>query len=374
MQRQRATDWDLRGIFMDKKMYDYWLYGLPSIGKKTFMKLNGMGCDSFFLYKCAKNDLPDFLSKKQKDFILKGQTKSQEVLERSYEKLKKQGIFMTVFGDADYPKKLYEIPDAPAVLFYKGQKPDIFQKNIAIIGARNCSEYGKYVAERFAACFSENNVGVISGMANGIDGYSQKAAVSHGGFSVGVLGCGVNVCYPMENYGLYKELSQKGCVVSEYLPDENPVAGYFPPRNRIISGLADALVVVEAKEKSGTLITVEMALEQGKDVFVVPGRITDALSKGCNKLLWEGAIPAVEPEKVLENLYGIQREETTRNDCDGTGAVRRKILSFLDVTPVHINVLQERTGLAMEVLCKELLFLTLENSVIQVGSNWYKKA
>lgn len=358
---------------MDKKIYDYWLYGLPSIGKKTFMTLKEMGCDSFFLYKCNKNDLPDFLSKRQKDFILKGQTKSQAFLERSFEKLKKQGIFMTVFGDADYPKKLYEIPDAPAVLFYKGQKPDFFQKNIAIIGARNCSDYGKCVAEKFAAYFSENGVGVISGMANGIDGYAQKAAVSCGGYSVGVLGCGVNVCYPMENYGLYKELLQKGCVVSEYLPDENPVAGYFPPRNRIISGLADALVVVEAKEKSGTLITVEMALEQGKDVFVVPGRITDALSKGCNKLLWEGAIPAVAPEKVLENLYGLKKDDAQQGLGADMSPVQKKILSFLDVTPVHINVLQERTGIAMEILCKELLFMTLENLVMQVGSNWYRK-
>ena len=358
---------------MDKKMYDYWLYSLPTIGKKTFLKLKEAGYDSFFLYKCAEKELPDFLSKKQRDFILKGKTKPVAFLEKSYEKLKKQGIFMTVFGDDDYPKKLYEIPDVPAVLFFKGKRPDFLQKNIAIIGARNCSEYGRHVAEKFATCFSENGVGVISGMANGIDGYAQKAALLGGGVSVAVLGSGVNVCYPMENYGLYKELLQNGCVLSEYLPDEGATAGHFPPRNRIISGLADALVVVEAKEKSGTLITVEMALEQGKDVFVVPGRITDELSKGCNKLLWEGAIPAVEPQKVLENLYGMESTDTIENGYTDLNSMQNQILSFLDVTPVHINVLQERTGLTMEILCRELFCMTLENKVIQVGSNWYCK-
>lgn len=367
---------DLRGIFMENKVYDYWLYSLPAIGRKTFMKLQENGCDSFFLYKCKQSELPDFLSKKQKDFIIKGKTRTKESLEKSFQKMEEQGIFMTVFGDADYPKKLSVIQDAPAVLFYKGKRPEYLKKNIAIIGARNCSEYGKYVAKEFATCFARNGIGVISGMANGIDGYAQQAALLAGGFSVGVLGNGVNVCYPTGNYGLYEELCQNGCVISEYLPDESPMAGYFPPRNRIISGLADALVVVEAKVKSGTLITVEMALEQGKEVFVVPGRITDELSKGCNKLLWEGAIPAMEPEKVLECLYGTQNDERITEGENvqkkQANAIQEHILSFLDVTPVHINVLQEKTGLAMEVLYRELLELILENTVMQVGSNWYQ--
>ncbi len=361
---------------MENKVYDYWLYGLPTIGRKTFLKLQETGCDSFFLYKCDKSELPDFLSKKQKDFIMKGKTRSMASLEKSFEKLEKKGIFMTTFGNADYPKRLSKIPDAPAVLFYKGKRPDFVKKNIAIIGARNCSEYGKHVAKKFAACFAKEGIGVISGMANGIDGYAQQAALLADGFSVGVLGSGVNVCYPMENYGLYQKLCQDGCLISEYLPDEGPMAGYFPPRNRIISGLADALVVVEAKIKSGTLITVEMALEQGKEVFVVPGRITDELSKGCNKLLWEGAIPATEPEKVLESLYGTQNVKQTTEGGEvqkkGTNSVQEYILSFLDVTPVHINVLQEKTGLTIEVLYRELLEMILENMVMQVGSNWYQ--
>ena len=364
---------------MDKKMYDYWLYGLSSIGRKTFLKLNENGFNSAYLYKCREERLPTFLNEKQKASIIKGQEKSEESLKNAYEKLRANGIFMTVFGDDDYPKKLYKIPDAPAVLFYKGTLPSKEQKAIAIIGARNCSEYGRLVAEAFAACFAKNGISVISGMANGIDGFAQKAALLENGYSVGVLGSGVNVCYPMENYELYKQLTQKGCVLSEYLPDVQAAAKLFPPRNRIISGLSDALLVVEAKEKSGTLITVEMALEQGKEVYVVPGRITDELSRGCHKLLWEGAYPAVSPEKMLESLYGTEvLEKKERKDGLSVNdrekeKLRKRILSFLEITPVHINVLQEQTGLPMELLCRELLFMNMDGLVVQKGSNWYQK-
>ena len=358
---------------MDKKAYDYWLYGLDAIGRKTFLKLKENGYDGFLLYYCNENEMPSFLGEKQKTSIIRGKTKTEEAIHSEFQKVKNDGIFMTVFGDDDYPKRLYEISDAPAVLFYKGRLPDEKKKSIAIIGARNCSQYGKVVAERFASYLAKKDVCVISGMANGVDGYAQKAALFQHGFSVGVLGSGVHVCYPKENYGLYEELIQKGCVLSEYLPYVNASANLFPPRNRIISGLADALIVVEAKEKSGTLITVEMALEQGKEVFVVPGRITDELSRGCNRLLWEGANPAVSPEKVLESIYAIKSSEERENEWEAGSLTQKKILSFLEVTPMHINVLQERTGLSMDVLGRELLLMTLDDRVRQVGNNWYQK-
>lgn len=358
---------------MDKKVYDYWLYGLEGIGRKTYLRLHKEGYDGFKIYHCKETKLPSFLGEKQKQVIKKGKEKPEEYLWNEFEKMRKQGIFMTVFGDADYPKRLSEISDAPAVLFYKGSLPKNEQKNIAIIGARNCSEYGKIVAAEFAAFFAQKGICVVSGMALGVDGYAQKAALKQGGFSVGVLGSGVNVCYPKEHAGLYSELIQKGCVLSEYLPYINASANLFPQRNRIISGLSDALIVVEAKEKSGTLITVEMALEQGKEVYVVPGRITDELSRGCNRLLYEGANPAVSPQKVLENLYGMQEINMALSHKTEGSSLQKMILSFLEVTPLHINVLQERTGLALEVLTKELLLLMLEDKVTSVGNQWYQK-
>lgn len=358
---------------MDKKMYDYWLYSQGTIGRKTLLKLKENGFDGFFLYHCKDSEIPSFLGEKQKTSIIKGKAKNKEQLYRDFEKVKKDGIFMTVFGDDDYPKKLYKIPDAPAVIFYKGKLPKEDQKSVAIIGARNCSQYGKVVAEEFATCLTRNGVCIVSGMAIGVDGYAQKAALKNDGFSVGVLGSGVQVCYPKEHQGLYNDLIQRGCVLSEYLPYIKASANLFPPRNRIISGLSDALIVVEAKEKSGTLITVEMALEQGKDVFVVPGRITDGLSKGCNRLLWEGANPAISPEKILESLYGTKTTPENFLPAEDYTTLQKQILSFLDVTPVHINVLQEKLGLPIDVLSRELLFMSLDECVTQVGNNWYQK-
>ena len=357
---------------MCKKMYDYWLYSLEGIGRKTFFMLKDEGYDGEKLYYCDKNNLPAFLNEKQKNSIKTGKKRTEQEILNEYEKLKKQGIFMTFFGDADYPKRLYRIPDAPAVLFYKGSLPTETQKNIAIIGARNCSEYGKVVATEFATCFAKKGICVVSGMAMGVDGYAQMAALKEGGFSVGVLGSGVNVCYPKENAGLYNNLIQNGCVMSEYLPYINASANLFPPRNRIISGLADALLVVEAKEKSGTLITVEMALEQGKEVYVVPERITDALSKGCNRLLLEGASPVISPQKMLEDLYGDLYEGECEEKVIEENQVKKLILSVLEVTPLHINVLRERTGLSLEVLLRELLHLVLEDKIVQVGNQWYQ--
>ena len=357
---------------MCKKMYDYWLYGLEGIGRKTFFRLKDEGYDGEKLYSCDGNKLPLFLNEKQKNSIREGKQRVQRDIFYEYEKMKKQGIFMTVFGDADYPKRLYRIPDAPAVLFYKGKLPKDEGKNIAIIGARNCSEYGKVVAEEFATYFAKKGICVVSGMAMGVDGYAQMATIKEGGFSVGVLGSGVNVCYPKEHVELYNNLIKKGCVISEYLPYINASANLFPPRNRIISGLSDALLVVEAKEKSGTLITVEMALEQGKEVYVVPGRITDALSRGCNRLLFEGANPVISPQKMLEELYGELYECEIKEKMMEENEVKKIILSFLEITPLHINVLQERTGLPVEVLSRELLQLLLEDKIVQVGNQWYQ--
>ncbi len=160
---------------------------------------------------------------------------------------------------------------------------------IAVIGSRICSEYGRMVAGRIGRLCAQMGIELISGMAVGIDGIAQRAALEAGGKVTAVLGSGVDVCYPKENRELYETLLQKGRIISEYIPGTEPVAGNFPLRNRIISGLADAVIVVEAKERSGTMITVDMALEQGRQVYIIPGRLTDPLSAGCNRLISQGA-------------------------------------------------------------------------------------
>lgn len=204
--------------------------------------------------------------------------------------------------DPEYPKQLKNISGAPKDLYVLGRLPEEERLSVAVIGARDCSEYGKYVARELGTVLGSSGISVVSGMARGIDGISQEAALNAGGSSFAVLGCGVDICYPEANRQLYERLKVCGGIISEYPPGSPALACHFPPRNRIVSGLADVVVVIEARVKSGTLITVDMALEQGREVYVVPGRVTDRLSDGCNSLIRQGAGILLSPEEFLREL------------------------------------------------------------------------
>lgn len=223
---------------------------------------------------------------------------------KAYEDMQNCGIVFYPFYHPEYPKRLLDIPDRPFGVYVKGKIRDDGPR-VAVVGARDCSPYGSYVAETFARGLAEMGLLVVSGMARGIDGIAQKAALDANGSTCAVLGCGVDICYPASNEALYREICSNGAVLSEYPPGTKPQPSLFPPRNRIISGLADAVLVVEARRKSGTSITVDMALEQGKEVFVIPGRITDRLSDGCNNLLLQGATIALSPAQVAEEIRTI---------------------------------------------------------------------
>ncbi len=223
------------------------------------------------------------------------------------------GQIYQIFAESEhFPKRLLEIPGVPKSLYVIGALPQDDLPSVAIIGARDCTEYGKHVARHLGQRMAQAGVQVISGMARGIDGISQMAALESKGMSFGVLGCGVDICYPSQNRPLYDLLVQKGGILSEYPPGTAPKANLFPPRNRIVSGLSDVVIVVEAREKSGTLITVDMALEQGRDVYVVPGRITDPLSVGCNRLAKCGAGLFLDADDLLEELWEIHDKKTIK--------------------------------------------------------------
>ena len=229
--------------------------------------------------------------------------------ERIEEELAQAGISFVSALEKGFPDKLREIPDPPFGIYYKGKMPGETEPAAAIIGARLASGYGREQARRFGRQISARGIAVISGMARGIDGIAQKAALDAGGKSYAVLGCGVDICYPEENRELYERLQQQGGVLSEYPPGMQPIAKLFPPRNRIISGLSDLVLVIEARKRSGTLITVDMALEQGREVYALPGRVSDALSDGCNRLIRQGAGPATCPQDILEFFFGTGSEE-----------------------------------------------------------------
>lgn len=254
------------------------------------------------IFNMNKEDLINKIkvSEKVADYIVKSINRLN--IESEYEAFIKSKVKVSEYGDEDYPRRLIDIDNPPRALFYYGSLPNDDVPSVAIIGARKCSEYGRFMAEKLAEGLAKEGVQVISGMALGIDGLSQMVALEMGGTSFGVLGSGVDICYPRANKMLYDRLKIEGGVISEYPNRVEAKAGHFPLRNRIISGLSDGLIVVEAKQKSGTIITVDSALLQGRDIFVVPGRATDALSVGCNGLIKQGAYPVQCAEDVMEVL------------------------------------------------------------------------
>lgn len=286
-----------------KDKYLYWLdriEGLGNTAKKNLLEAFGSAGE---VYQGQEKLLEYILDEKKLALVRKARKELEP--EEAYEAACRKGIQMVCCRDLEFPKKLQGIPEAPFCVYYKGNLPDHTLPAVAVIGARECSQYGEYVARELGKMLGEQGIQVISGMAKGIDGISQSAALEAGGISFGVLGCGVDICYPKSNYRLYEELISIGGILSTYPPGTPPQPKLFPPRNRIVSGLADVLVVIEARQKSGTYITVEMALEQGREIYAVPGRVTDRLSDGCNKMLKEGAHVFLSPEDFLMDLQEL---------------------------------------------------------------------
>ena len=298
-----------------EKIYACWLCNFPDMGSGKRHRLTELCGGPEGVYFAGKEKWSQVLSEKQVKALSEYTERWKP--EAEYRKMCEKGIWLLNSWDENYPDCLAEIPDKPYGLFVKGKLPGEDVPAVAIIGARDCSEYGRFVARELGARLGCNGIPVISGMARGIDGIAQEAALNAGGTSVAVLGSGVDVCYPAGNRAIYERLALEGAVVSEYPLGMGALAMNFPIRNRIVSGLADAVVVVEARAKSGTLITVDMALEQGKEVFVVPGRITDRLSDGCNRLVKQGAALLLSPEEFLEELWELWALKKERRNAEG---------------------------------------------------------
>ena len=370
----------------ENRMYVYWLSSVESVGNRTIQKLLNHFGSGKGIYHAREEELAVFLNRKQMECIKKSRREWNP--EKAYWDLQKKGIRFLLQQDEEYPEKLRNIPDAPCGMFCLGNLPREDVLSVAIIGARECSEYGKYVAKGLGDALGKQGVQVISGMARGVDGISQQAALDAGGVSYGVLGCGVDICYPASNRAFYEELVKVGGVLSPFPPGTQPRPQNFPPRNRIVSGLADVIVVVEARAKSGTLITVDMALEQGREVYVVPGRITDRLSDGCNRLLKQGAAVLLSPYDFLEDMAqrcgkgGIQKQEG-EGEPDGICSMEkrspfisrldvsqemRRVYEALDYEPQSVEQITERLQGQMRIDPMQVNTILLSLSMMQVAS------
>ena len=350
-----------------ERPYELWLCSFPDIGNRQLVSLTELCGGAQGVY-CAGTDKWSQVLKKKQVESLKRFTERWKPREE-YEKLNAKGIRLVTLADSLYPKGLREIPDAPYGLFVKGNMPKEGEPAVAVIGARDCSQYGSFVAEHLGEELGRHGITVVSGMARGIDGISQQSALDVGGRSCGVLGCGVDICYPKGNRKLYDRLWSQGCLVSSYPPGTPAMARNFPPRNRIVSGLADAVVVVEAREKSGTLITVDMALEQGREVYVVPGRITDRLSDGCNRLIRQGAIPLLNPQELVRDLYGLQERRSVVHR--ETGSKRSEVAAEIGSTTVSLSpeLMAVYSALELEPMTVEEIRAKLPRDMLENGIN-----
>ena len=282
--------------------------------------------------------------------------------ERFTWQLEKGGYGYVYRDEPHYPKRLLELPDPPMGLFFEGKLSEESRPSLAVVGPRQCSQYGFEMARYFTEELAGRGIEIISGLAHGIDRTAHEAALKKKGRTVAVLGSGIGVPYPKENWECYFKIRNLGgLLLSEYPPEAPPLAHHFPIRNRIISGLSDAVLVVEAREKSGTLITVDAALEQGREVFVIPGRISDKNSRGCNNLIKQGARLVTEPEEIYEELirkfpfYEAEREASGTDENEepdglseiekGLASKQKMVYSLVRLDLKHVDVLINETGL-----------------------------
>ena len=277
---------------------------------------------------------------------------------------------------AEYPEKLNNYPKMPEILFVKGRLPDRKKPSIAIVGARACSTYGRIQAFRYAKVLSSAGVQIISGMAYGIDAEAHKGALEGGTATYAVLAGGVDICYPAGNKALYERiLREGGGIISEQPPGMRARNYFFPARNRIISGLADMVLIVEAREKSGSLITAQWALDQGKTVYAIPGPVNEELSIGCHKLIYDGAGIAYSPEILLREL-GMNYENKVKSDSKndlGLASDLKLVYRSLDVRPKSTEFVIQTPGLTPRQIGSLLLELKLSGLIREIGRHYYIK-
>jgi len=293
-------------------------------------------------------------------------------LEQELEQILSKGIQIFSLEDRGYPQKLLTIEQPPPVIYVKGNLTESDDCSVAIVGTRNTTAYGRQVAQDLAHFLARHGITVVSGLARGIDSVAHTAAVSEGGRTIAVLGCGVDVVYPPEHRQLSERIIHQGALISDYYPGTPPDGINFPPRNRIISGLSLATVIVEAGERSGALITAEFAASQGREVFAVPGPIYAPHCKGTNRLIRDGAMPLTDFDELLEALNLSQVEEYRyAKKILQKDEIEELLSGVIKNEPLHIDEIKNSTGLSMEKVSAALVMMELKGMVRKVGNLTY---
>lgn len=366
---------------------EYWLWlrtikGLGPIMEKRL--LSRFGCPKS-IYDACKDEL---LTIKGIGEALANSIISCRSLEKAYSILnecEKKNIKLLSYNDPLYPDIAKEFSYAPTLLYYKG----IIKENIdgvAIVGSRKCSSYGKEIALSVAKYLAQNNITVISGMAKGIDSYAHISCLKNGGHTIAFLGNGVDICYPIEHRELIEAIAEKGAIISEYPPETKPRAEYFPKRNALISSWSRKILVVEAAEKSGALITANIAIKQGKELYVPPHEINSGSGKGSNKLLLGGANIFLYPSQLLLNNQNLAKSKnqiktkTTNINKANNNTVKRvelssieeKILTSLSEATKTVEEIRMDVQINLSDLIEHISIMELEGKICAVAGGRYR--
>jgi len=293
-------------------------------------------------------------------------------IEKDLDLMDKLGVGLITIEDAEYPSNLKMIFDPPFVLYVRGKLKKEDENSVAVVGTRRATNYAKITARRLARDLAKEGITVVSGMARGVDTSAHWGALEAGGRTIAVLGCGVDIVYPFENKELMEAIAKEGAVISEFPMGAIPERQNFPRRNRVISGLSKGVVVVEAPLKSGALITANFALEQGREVFAVPGNITNPYSQGSNLLIKEGAKLVESVEDILEELNIYFEEERTK-PSPSLSNEEKIIMDHLSNEPLHINLLVKKSGLSPAKVAENLIRLEIKGLVRELPGKLFVK-
>jgi DNA processing protein len=293
-------------------------------------------------------------------------------LEAEMEKLDRYGIKVLTFHDHDYPSRLKEIYDYPPILYVRGSLLTQDEWCLAVVGTRRATVYGRQAAEEIVADLVRNKITIVSGLAKGIDSIAHRSALEAGGRTIAVFGCGLDIVYPAENAALARNIIQQGALISEYPLGTRPKADNFPRRNRIMSGLSLGVLVVEADETSGAMITAHLALEQNREVFAIPGSILSPASRGTNRLIQEGAKLVRDYTDILEelNLTAVAQQMEIKEIIPASDT-ESLLLRQLGTEPIHIDEVCRSSGLPISTVSSTLAMMELKGLVKQVGTMNY---
>ncbi len=374
---------------LEAKKYWIALRMVPGVGTMTYRKLLNTFVTPEQVFSASRHLLRSVPGIAEKTVANILNFEWSDRIKRELEAIEKARVQVVTWQDSQYPERLKRIFDPPPILYVKGNDLEAHELMLAVVGSRKASTYGRTVAENLCREFAVKGLSVVSGMARGIDSAVHRGTLKAGGRTVAVLGCGIDVIYPPENTRLYHEIAEKGSLVSELPMAAKPDRGNFPARNRIISGMSLGTVVVEAGARSGALITADMALEQGRDVFAVPGNITSASSRGTNRLIKQGAALVEHADDVLNAIplelsrdlqHHLQEEfsfhhssspEQPDSSPSDLSEHEQCVFELIEQQPIHIDEITVRSKLPSGTVSAILMMLEMKSLIRQLAGKMF---